>query len=153
MPQASPAAMIDPVDVPPIRSKYSESTKSCLPLRCFSMFSIALRYSRVRMPRMPPPSSERIRFGAVVGSKCCCLLRAIGVSLGDDDHCSLGKRVSLLENGDPVWPVRSTSFSSSVAALWFVCLYKYCERHIPPGREPPIAIWYSGPTAQPQREQ
>jgi hypothetical protein len=25
MPQASPAAMIDPVEVPPIRSKYSQS--------------------------------------------------------------------------------------------------------------------------------
>src|SRR5262245_27633498 len=72
--------MIDPVDVPPMRSKYSHSRKSSLPLRFLSMLSITPRYSRVRMPRMPPPSSERMRLGGVFGSRCCCLLRGICVS-------------------------------------------------------------------------
>jgi hypothetical protein len=36
-----------------------------------------LRYSRVRIPRIPPPSRARIRFGLWSGLICCCLVRRI----------------------------------------------------------------------------
>ena len=42
-----------------------------------SIASMTARYSRVRIPRIPPPSSERMRFGPWSGSRCCCLVRGI----------------------------------------------------------------------------
>jgi hypothetical protein len=54
--------MIEPVEVPPIRSNQSPS-RTGLPSISSICFSSRSRNAMVIAPRTPPPSSERMRFG------------------------------------------------------------------------------------------
>ena len=51
-----------PTEVPPIRSKYWHRRKSLRPLRLARIASTRSSSARVRMPRTPPPSSDRMRL-------------------------------------------------------------------------------------------